>query len=281
MHHKRTPYPCCAVLLLCLLSFTICGVGSAQAATVFSVRPVQAATIFSVRPVQPATIFSIRPVQPATVFSIRPVQPIAAYGIDVIYDDNFWAQVELSIAMIRTSPGRICAGNCLGRSRGSKVKLTFPDGFRDLVLEQLGKKDVVNSYFVVHCQNGHLPGRQYIYFDFFSNVKSTTDGRSYFERSSNAGNIKGKRCFPLTYNYGSLQTFVEAPPTFILKGVVFKNAEGQSLILRPKEEPMATSTSELFYSCGGPFDTRPVIPWNDQNEIVLPSKFSAATTSEQ
>ncbi len=249
MHHKRTPYPCCAVLLLCLLSFTLCGVGSVQAAC-----------------------------------DGGSVQAIPIAGIDVIYDDKFWAKVELSVAMIRTSPGRICASNCFGRSRSSKVKLIFPDGFRDLVLEKLGTNDIAKSYFVVDCENGYKPGSQHIFFDF-SIVKSTKDGRLYFERAANYGEIEGNRCFPQTYsiggNYGSPRNLVVAPPTFILKGVIFENAKGKTLMLKPKKEPRAISTSYSFYSCGGPFDTQPVIPWNDQNDIVLPSEFSAATASEQ
>ncbi len=256
MYHKRIPYPCCVMLLLRLLSFTICGVGSVQA---------------------------------ATVFGVGFVQPVTTYGCDVIYDDKFWAQVELSIAMIRTSPGRICASNCLGRSRSCKVRLIFPDGFRDLVLEKLGTNDITKSYFVVDCENKHKPGSQHIFFDFSSKVKSATDGRFYFERSANYGKVKGNKCFPQIYSkddpthYAHHQAVIKAPPTFILKGVIFENAEGHTVMLKPKKEPEAKSTrgKGAYYSCSGPFDTQAVTPWNDHNEIVLSREFSAATASEQ
>lgn len=168
-------------------------------------------------------------------------------------DDLDWFRVELSIAMIKTSIPPLCPGNCATSAlgRGSKVKLTFPPEFPDVVMEKLGG-EVGKSYFVV-TMNGNI--EQKTFFDFHI-MKPTADGRNYFERASNQGTVEGVRC-------GTHAKYLY----FELDYVHFDSADGtQSVILYPQGNlaPNPPQAGGIF-TCGGAFETKPVkVPeWAD------------------
>ncbi len=171
-----------------------------------------------------------------------------------------WSKVEVSIAMIRTSFAPHCWANCVGHVwRGSKVRLTFPQGFVARVRKELGA-GVGKGWFLVKPESTIFQDRLKIYFDDFSHpekIKATSDGRYFVERSSNYGLVDGERCSSLRTESGDT-----TPLSFILESVHFENTNAsESVALYPNTKAEAVSSGDRYYSCAGPYVTLPVVPW--------------------